>query len=96
MADLQVKELELFGRQKPHYLISGSAIYTIHGIIEFTADASSHHLPKFGVDLDCARGEDNPLEPLLFEDGLELFGGRLNRGEVLMAPWFGWSRCQVL
>ena len=72
MADLQVKELELFGRQKPHYLISGSAIYTIHGIIEFTADASSHHLPKFGIDLDCARGEANPLEPLLFEDRFEI------------------------
>jgi len=69
MADLQVKELELFGRQKLHYLISSSAIYTIHGIIEFTADASSHHLPKFSVNLECARGEDNSLGPLEFKDG---------------------------
>ena len=69
MADLLVKELELLGRQKLHYQISCCAIQTIHGIIEFTADASPHHLPKFGVDRNCGTSQVNPLEPLVFEVG---------------------------
>jgi hypothetical protein len=67
MADLLVKELELLGRQKLHYQISCCAIQTIHGIIEFTADASPHHLPKFGVDLNCGPSQPNPRETLAFE-----------------------------
>ena len=69
MADLLVKELELLGRQKLHYQITCCAIQTIHGIIEFTADASPHHLPKFCVDRDRGPTQLSPCEPLVFEVG---------------------------